>query len=89
MNMTEKLLADIRDFLRVTGMAPSRFGAESCGNRHLVLRLKAGASVGVPRYEEIRAYMDANEAYRLYVRKRKAGKSRRRPKKTHSASAAA
>jgi len=57
-----RLLADIEDFLRITGMGSSYFGKLAVGNSELVKRLRAGREV-LPRTEEkVRAFMGTSIA---------------------------
>ena len=59
MSTKEALLIEIEAFLKRTGIAPTRFGDESCGERSLLKRLKRGGKISTDTYDRIRAYMHA------------------------------
>lgn len=58
MTTNEKLIARIDAFLAKTGMAPTTFGRNACGDVNLVARLKGGASVRTPTYDKIMKYIN-------------------------------
>ena len=57
MSEREKLLADIERFLDRTGMGPTQFSEESCGQRALMTRLKKGEDITLDTADRIRTYM--------------------------------
>ncbi len=57
MSEHEKLIAEIERFLDRTGMAPSTFCAEACGQRSFLIRLRNGEGVTLKTVEKVRAYM--------------------------------
>ena len=59
MSTKEALLIEIEAFLKRTGIAPTRFGDESCGERSLLKRLKRGGKISTDTYDRIKAYMHA------------------------------
>ena len=65
---TDKLLADIEQFIADHAMSPTAFGAASLNDRHLVRRLRAGASVTLDTADKIRAFMSEGKSSR-HVRK--------------------
>lgn len=54
---TEKLLAEVNDFLAETGMKKSYFGKAASGNSELVSRLQGGGRVWPETADKIRAFM--------------------------------
>lgn len=57
MSEHEKLLAEIERFLDRTGMAPSTFSLESCGQRNLMIRLRNGEGVTLRTVEKVKTFM--------------------------------
>ena len=57
MSEHEKLLAEIERFLDRTGMAPSTFSLDSCGQRNLMIRLRNGEGVTLKTVEKVRSFM--------------------------------
>jgi len=55
--MKSKLLSDIEDFLRETGMAEGYFGWKAAKNWRLMERLNAGRRVWPETESEVRAFM--------------------------------
>jgi len=55
--LTEQLNTEIDAFLTRTGMAPSMFGLKSCGDKHVVRRLRMGRSVTLRTADHIRKFM--------------------------------
>lgn len=56
-NLSEKLLSEVNDFLRETGMGPSYFGKAASGNSELVTRLRAGGRVWPETADKVRIFM--------------------------------
>lgn len=48
----------VETFLRVSGMAPTTFGIKSCGDKHIVRKLRAGRTVTLITVDKITAYID-------------------------------
>lgn len=59
MSTKDALLIEIERFLKRTGIAPTRFGEESCGERSLIKRLKRGGRISTDTYDRIKGYMHA------------------------------
>lgn len=59
MSTKEALLIEIDAFLKRTGIAPTRFGEESCGERSLLKRLRRGGRISTDTYDRIKSYMHA------------------------------
>ena len=57
MSEHDKLIAEIERFLDRTGMAPSTFCAEACGQRSFLIRLRNGEGATLRTVEKVRAYM--------------------------------
>lgn len=76
----DDLLAKIERFMARHGIPAGRFGTESCGNKHIVRRLRNGFGCNMRTGDRIIAYM---EAYAGNVRRPK----RPRPKSSHRAAA--
>ena len=57
MSTREALILEIDRFLKRTGIAPTRFGEESCGERSLIKRLKRGGKISTDTYDRIKGYM--------------------------------
>lgn len=62
MNSNKLLLQEIEDFLDRTGMAEGRFGKKSCGDRHLIRRLRSGGGVTLRTADKIDAFITDYEA---------------------------
>lgn len=56
---TKELLTACLRFMRETGMSAKRFGLESCGDEHLIRRLREGKSVLLTTADKIRAYIES------------------------------
>ncbi len=59
MSTKEALLKEMDQFMRRTGIGPTRLGEESCGERGLIKRLQRGGDLTTETYDRIRAYMAA------------------------------
>ena len=59
MSTKEALLAEIDEFLRKSGISPTRFGEESCNERGLLKRLRRGGGLTTDTYDRIKSYMHA------------------------------
>ncbi len=57
MSTREALIVEIEKFLERTGIPPTRFGEDSCGERSLIKRLKRGGRISTDTYDRIKAYM--------------------------------
>ncbi len=55
--LTEQVMTEIEQFLRLTGMAPSAFGTAACGDKHVVRNMRSGKSITLRRADQIRAYI--------------------------------
>jgi hypothetical protein len=59
--ITALLLREIEGFLRVSGMAPTRFGLEAMGDGALVSQLRAGSrSLTVKNADKVLEYIRKN-----------------------------
>lgn len=70
MSEHERLLIDIERFLTKTGMGPTQFSVESCGQRGLMTRLRRGEGVTLETADKVRTFM------RTYKAKKKLDTSR-------------
>jgi hypothetical protein len=68
--MSNDLLSEIRNFLRLSGMGPSYFGKASCGNSELVSRLERGATITLRTAEKIRAFIAERSAAQGNIQRR-------------------
>lgn len=59
MSTKDELLNEIDRFLKRTGIAPTRFGEESCGERSILKRLRRGGKLTTDTYDRIKSYMHA------------------------------
>jgi hypothetical protein len=59
MTIRKQLLTEIEAFLKLSGMNPTAFGKASCGDPHIVRRLRAGFDCTTGRVDKIRRYMSA------------------------------
>lgn len=66
--MTSKLLTDIDDFLRESGMTEGYFGWKAARNWRLLERLRAGRRIWPETEAEVRAFI-------IDARRQKAGKA--------------
>ncbi|MFN4169967.1 MAG: hypothetical protein ACK4HD_16780 [Pannonibacter phragmitetus] len=57
----EKLLKEIEDFLKDTGMGPSYFGKRSIGSSEVVKRLRSGGNVRLDTAERIRQFISERQ----------------------------
>ena len=57
MSEREKLLSEIEQFLKRTGMGPTQFSEEAAGQRALMTRLKQGCDITLDTADRIRKYM--------------------------------
>lgn len=57
MSEQDRLFAEIKRFLKRTGMSPTRFSIESTGDRAFYTRLKAGKGLTLERADRVRTYM--------------------------------
>lgn len=64
MSTKDDLLNEIDKFLERTGIAPTRFGEESCGERSILKRLRSGGKITTDTYDRIKAYMEARRHVR-------------------------
>lgn len=62
--MSKKLLTDIEDFLRETGISESHFGRLSVKNGRLVERLRAGTT---PHGKPVRIWPDTEVQIRAFM----------------------
>jgi hypothetical protein len=58
------LLKEIEAFLALTGMGPSHFGKQACGNSELVERLRKGKDVHTRTAKAARDYIAAHRPER-------------------------
>lgn len=65
---TKELLKECLRSMRATGTSAKRFGLESCGDEHLIRRLRAGKSVLLTTADKIRAYIESQR--RLTAKRR-------------------
>lgn len=72
----QHILAEVEEFLRATGMPPTRFGLEVDKDRTLVIRLRHGRSVTLAKAERIMEYLRKHKPAR---------KSRKGQRRTSSA----
>lgn len=56
-NIHSNLLSEIEAFLAETGMGPSYFGKQACGNSEIVARLKEGRRVWPETETRVRAFI--------------------------------
>lgn len=54
---TSDLRAEVRDFLKKSGMGPTYFGQVAAGNTRLVERLEAGRTVTLETAERVRKFI--------------------------------
>lgn len=66
---TATLLTEVEAFLADTGMGPTYFGTQSCGNSELVGRLRKGKTVLLPTAEAVLAYIHRERAARNLPKK--------------------
>ena len=59
---TEEILAEIEAFLARTGMPPTTFGMQSCGDGHAVFKLRRGLGMGLRRAKKIREFIASYDA---------------------------
>ena len=57
MNANDKIRAEIKDFLKRTGIGPTRFGVLAVDDKTLMSRLKTGKGVSFETAERIRAFI--------------------------------
>ncbi len=57
MTEREELLSAIEDFLKRTGMTPTRFGREALKEPGLMIRLREGSNVTLKTAERLRRFM--------------------------------
>lgn len=62
MSERERLIIDIERFLRKTGMGPTQFSVESCGQRGLMTRLRRGEGVTLETVDKVRTFMRTYKA---------------------------
>ncbi len=55
--LMEKILSDIEAFLATHGIAPTRFGDEALGDRHLVRQLREGRRLWPETEAKVRKFM--------------------------------
>jgi len=67
-NSTQELLDTCLKSMRQTGTSAKRFGIESCGDEHLIRRLRAGKSVLLTTADKIRDYIESQR--RLTAKRR-------------------
>jgi hypothetical protein len=60
----EALLAEMHAFVNRTGMKPSYFGKQACGNSEVMARLNEGGDVYTGTAERIRKFMANYETTR-------------------------
>ena len=60
MKSMKALLAEIEAYLAATGIAPTRFGVDIDGDRHLVRRIRSGRPVTMAKAERIIDYIRSN-----------------------------
>lgn len=60
MKSMQALLAEIEAYLAATGIAPTRFGVDIDGDRHLVRRIRSGRPVTMAKAERIIDYIRSN-----------------------------
>ena len=60
-DLVAPLAARIKNFLKVTGMKPSRFGRNAAGNSMFLKRMEEG-KVTLSTLREVTAYLDEQEA---------------------------
>lgn len=68
MRSTDKLLADIEQFIEHNSMSATAFGLAALNDGHLVRKLRAGGSVTLDTADRIRAFMEG-KSVRRHVRK--------------------
>lgn len=61
MSTADQLLTDILAFCERHKTSETAFGVASCGDGHLVRRLRAGKSVTTKRLDEVRGFMKAQD----------------------------
>ena len=57
MDTQAQLLSEIEDFLKATGMAPTRFGILAVNDGKLVSRLRSGANMTLATVERSRSFL--------------------------------
>ncbi len=60
MTTMKALRAEIEAYLAATGMAPTRFGVEIDGDRHMVRRIRSGRPVTIAKADRIIEYIRSN-----------------------------
>ena len=71
MKSMQALHEEIEADLAATGMAPTRFGVEVDGDRHMVRRIRAGRPVTLAKADKIIAYIKSNPPPKRRQRRRR------------------